>query len=292
MAGQKALGRGLGALLPGADRPSGHESPVLLPLEDIRPNPVQPRKTLDPERLESLAESVKTHGIIQPLVVRPAGGGYEIVAGERRWRAAKLAGLKEVPVRLLVLNESQSIQAALVENLQREDLSPLEVADGIRDLISRFALSHEEAARRLGFSRAAVTNKLRLLALPDSVKALLVSGSLSEGHARAILALEDPAKIRKIAEKVVREDLSVRQVESLVRHEKERPAERPAEARKTVPVPAGIRDYFTAKGFRVALSRKNGSLALTLEGLTESQANRLLEMIRTGGDEVFLREEA
>lgn len=292
MAGQKALGRGLGALLPGAERPVGHEAPVSLPLEDIRPNPVQPRKNVDQELLQSLAESVRAHGIIQPLVVRPAGGGYEIVAGERRWRAAKLAGLKEVPVRVLVLNESQSIQAALVENLQREDLSPLEVADGIRDLISRFALSHEEAAKRLGFSRAAVTNKLRLLALPDSVKALLASGSLSEGHARALLTLEDPAKIGKFAEKVVREELSVRQAEILARREKDGPAEKPAPERKTVPVPREIQDYFRKKGFKVALSRKRGGVAVTFEGLSEPQAKQLLQLIRNEGDDVFLEREA
>jgi ParB-like partition proteins len=291
MAGPKALGRGLGALLPGAERTLPQESPASLSLDVIRPNPVQPRRSIDPELLDSLAESIRVHGIIQPLVVRPAGEGYEIIAGERRWRAARLAGLKEVPVRVLVLNESQSVQAALVENLQREDLHPLEVADGIRDLITRFSISHEEAARRLGWSRAAVTNKLRLLGLPDSVKARVASGSLSEGHARALLGLEDPSRIEKYAEKVDREGLSARQVEALVQREKDRPLARPVSLRKNIPLSPDMRSYSKEKGFRLALSRKASGVVVTLEGLTEPQANRLLDLIRTGGDGVFVREE-
>jgi len=291
MAGPKALGRGLGALLPGAERKLPQETPASLPLDVIRPNPVQPRRSIDPELLDSLAESIRVHGIIQPLVVRPAGEGYEIIAGERRWRAARLAGLKEVPVRVLVLNESQSVQAALVENLQREDLHPLEVADGIRDLIARFSISHEETARRLGWSRTAVTNKLRLLGLPDSVKARVASGSLSEGHARALLGLEDPLRVEKYAARVEREGLSVRQVEALVQREKDRPLAKPVSLRKNIPLSPCMRTYSKEKGFRLALSRKASGVAVTLEGLTELQANRLLDLIRTAGDGVFVREE-
>ena len=291
MAGPKALGRGLGALLPGAERTLPQEPPASLSLDAIRPNPVQPRRSIDPELLDSLAESIRVHGIIQPLVVRPAGEGYEIIAGERRWRAARLAGLKEVPVRVLVLNESQSVQAALVENLQREDLHPLEVADGIRDLITRFSISHEEAARRLGWSRVAVTNKLRLLGLPDSVKARVASGSLTEGHARALLGLEDPSRVEKYAERVEREGLSVRQVEALVKREKDRPLARPVSLRRNIPLSPDMRSYSKEKGFHLALSRKASGVAVTLEGLTEPQANRLLDLIRTGGDGVFVREE-
>jgi ParB family chromosome partitioning protein len=291
MANSKALGRGLGALLPGAERPPSQDPPTSLPVEKIRPNPVQPRRSIDPELLDSLAESIRVHGIIQPLVVRPAGEGYEIIAGERRWRAARSAGLKEVPVRVLVLNESQSVQAALVENLQREDLHPLEVADGIRDLITRFSISHEEAARRLGWSRTAVTNKLRLLGLPDSVKARIASGSLSEGHARALLGLDDPLRVEKYAERVEREGLSVRQAEALVQREKDRSPVRPVSLRRIIPLSPDMRSYSREKGFRLALSRKASGVAVTLEGLTETQANRLLDLIRTVGDDVFLREE-
>lgn len=291
MAGSKALGRGLGALLPGAEKPAQGASPVILPLDVIRPNPVQPRRNIDPDSLGSLAESIRVHGIIQPLVVRPAGKSYEIVAGERRWRAARLAGLEEVPVRVIVLNESQSVQAALVENLQREDLQPLEVADGIRDLISRFSISHEEAARRLGWSRAAVTNKLRLLALPDAVKASLASGLLSEGHARALLGLEDPSGIEKIASRVGKEGLSVRETEALVQREKEGPGARAAHVRRNIPLTPEMRSFSKEKGFRMALVRKVSGVSVTLECLTETQADRLIELIRTGGEKVFSREE-
>lgn len=288
MAGPRALGRGLGALLPGAEKTISPAVPDNLPLEAIRPNPVQPRKRMDPASLESLAESIRVHGIIQPLVVRPAGEGFEIVAGERRWRAARLAGLKEVPVRVLVLNESQSVQAAMVENIQREDLQPLEVADGIRDLINRFSISHEEAARRLGWSRTAVTNKLRLLSLPDAVKAKIASGALGEGHARALLGLDEPDRMESLAVKIEREGLSVRQVEALVQREKDPPRSSSASTRKVIPLPGDMRAYSRQKGFRLALCRKRSGVAVTLEGLTESQANRLLALIRTGGDSVFL----
>ena len=287
MAGQKALGRGLGALFPGGENATAKAVPVSLPIGEIRPNPAQPRKRIDPDQLESLAESIRQHGIIQPLVVRPAGEGYEIVAGERRWRAAGLAGLKEVPVRVLVMNESQSVQAALIENLQREDLNPLEVADGIRDLISRFAISHEEASRRLGWSRAAVTNKLRLLSLPDPVKAMLADRSLSEGHARALAGLDDPVRVTRLAERIVRQGLSVRQTEILVQEEKERRLDPPPREKNEIPLPEDFAVFSKEKGFKASLKRKGKGVSLVLEGLSQWQAEELLDLIRTGGDRVF-----
>jgi ParB family chromosome partitioning protein len=291
MAGQKALGRGLGALFPGGENQPAKAALLTLPIGEIRPNPAQPRKRIDPQQLESLADSIRQHGIIQPLVVRPAGEGYEIVAGERRWRAAGLAGLKEVPVRVLVMNESQSVQAALIENLQREDLTPLEVADGIRDLISRFAISHEEASRRLGWSRAAVTNKLRLLSLPDPVKAMLADRSLSEGHARALAGLEDPERVTKLAERIVRQGLSVRQAEDLVQKEKDRLPQLPAARKNQIRIPEDFAAFSREKGFKASLKRRPDGISLRLEGLSERQAEGLLELIRTGGDRVFLAEE-
>jgi len=291
MAGPRALGRGLEALLPGAGKPAHALSPVVLPLDAVRPNPSQPRKTVDPAQLESLAESIRVHGIIQPLVVRPVGDGYEIVAGERRWKAARMAGLGEVPVRVLALDESQSVQAALVENLQREDLHPIEVADGIRDLISRFSLSHGEAARRLGWSRTAVTNKLRLLGLPDAVKALLASGTLSEGHARALLGIEDPERLLKLAEKVGKGGLSVRQAEELVQREKNRT---PTRARKrpsgAFPLPEALRKCSKEKGFSVAVRRRPSGVAVTLGALTERHAARLLNLVLDAAGDVFREE--
>ena len=290
MAGPRALGRGLEALLPGAGKAAHAQPPVVLPLEAVRPNPSQPRKTVDPAQLESLAESIRVHGIIQPLVVRPAGDGYEIVAGERRWRAARMAGLGEVPVRVLALDESQSVQAALVENLQREDLHPIEVADGIRDLISRFSLSHGEAARRLGWSRTAVTNKLRLLALPDAVKALLAAGTISEGHARALLGIEDPERLLKLAEKVGKNGLSVRQAEALVQREKTRAPAGPKGPSGAFPLPEALRQCSKEKGFSLAARRKPSGVAVTLGDLTERQAARLLDLVLVASGDVFREE--
>ena len=290
MAGPRALGRGLEALLPGAGRGAPAQSPVVLPLDAVRPNPSQPRKTVDSAQLESLAESIRVHGIIQPLVVRPVGDGYEIVAGERRWKAARMAGLGEVPVRVLALDESQSVQAALVENLQREDLHPIEVADGIRDLISRFSLSHGEAARRLGWSRTAVTNKLRLLGLPDAVKALLASGTLSEGHARALLGIEDPERLLKLAEKVGKDGLSVRQAEELVQREKSHTPTARKGPSGAFPLPEALRKCSKEKGFIVAVRRRPSGLAVTLGALTERHAARLLELVLDAAGDVFREE--
>jgi len=290
MAGPRALGRGLEALLPGAGKAAPAQPPVVLPLDAVRPNPSQPRKTIDPVQLESLAESIRVHGIIQPLVVRPAGDGYEIIAGERRWKAARMAGLGEVPVRVLALDESQSVQAALVENLQREDLHPIEVADGIRDLISRFSLSHGEAARRLGWSRTAVTNKLRLLGLPDAVKALLAAGTLSEGHARALLGIEDPERLQKLAEKVRKGGLSVRQAEELVQREKNRNGPARSSPAGAFPLPEALRECSKKKGFSVAVRRRPSGVAVTLGNLTERRAARLLNLVLEAAGDVFSEE--
>lgn len=225
----RGLGRGLGALIPppGADTAESPGSPSAtatvreISLADIVPNPRQPRSAVLPETLSELADSIREHGVIQPIIVTrtlPAGGGsYQIIAGERRWRAARLAGLSTVPVIVKEATPEQLLELALVENIQREDLSPLEEGEAFRALIDDFGLNQGEVAEKVGKSRVAVANTLRLLRLPDPVKALLTEGALSEGHARALLALPEDDLIVKAAEQVVARELTVRQTEDLVR---------------------------------------------------------------------------
>jgi ParB family chromosome partitioning protein len=217
MNGKKhGLGRGLDALLP-AETSSG--GAMLVAVEKIRPNPRQPRTAIEPAELEDLAASIREHGVLQPLIVSrgPGEGEYTLIAGERRLEAAKLAGLDRVPVLLRDASDQQRLELALIENLQREDLSPLETAEAYRQLHEDFGLSHEDVSRRVGKSRAAVTNTLRLLKLPERARQALAEGRISEGHARAVLALPTVQAQLAAVESIVKRDLSVRQAEELVR---------------------------------------------------------------------------
>jgi ParB family chromosome partitioning protein len=214
--GKRGLGRGLSALIATGESVGGLKFEEL-PVSAIRPNSRQPRSGFPEAGIRELAASIQEVGILQPLVVRPAPGGFELIAGERRLRAAKQAGLEQVPVLIRQAGEDESMELALVENLQRENLSPLETAAAYQTLMDGFGLTKERLARRLGKSRAAVTNTLRLVHLPERIQALLGDGKLSEGHARALLGLETEEQMTRLAQKVVDEKLSVRKTEELVR---------------------------------------------------------------------------
>ncbi len=216
---KRGLGRGLSALIPGAAQESQgeFESITELPLELIAPNPDQPRTDLDDEAIAELAESLRRVGLLQPIIVRPLGDQYQIIAGERRWRAARLAGLEKVPVRVISATSAESLGLALIENLQREDLNAIEEARGYRRLLDEYQMTQAELADKVSKSRSAITNAMRLLDLPDEVQELVYQGRLSAGHARAILALPEEAARTKLAHKAVDEGLSVREVESLAR---------------------------------------------------------------------------
>ena len=212
------LGKGLDSLF--ADLPETDDAAAgvtTLPLREIEPDPDQPRKRFDEAALAELAASIQENGLLQPIAVRPKplGAGYLIIAGERRWRAARLAGLDEVPALVKDVTDEQAAALALIENLQREDLDPIEVAEGCRQLIEKYGLTQETAAKRLGKSRSAVTNSLRLLNLPDDVRAKVSDGSLSAGHAKALLGLPDAARIRQAAGEITARGLNVRQAEAL-----------------------------------------------------------------------------
>jgi len=222
---KKAMGRGLGAFFDDieenvvpeeAKKSQGGEGVKIFKLRDIEPNPEQPRKYFEKEKLEALASSIKEHGLIQPIVVKPKSNGmYQIVAGERRWRAAKLAGLTEVPCVEGEYTEKQVMELALVENLQREDLNPIEEAEGYRKLMDTFGLTQEDVAERVGRSRSAVANALRLNGLSAKIKNMVIAGDLTQGHARALLSIEKEADRVALAEKIVADGLNVRQVEKL-----------------------------------------------------------------------------
>lgn len=216
---EKRLGRGLSALLSEQrSTPSSSGGPLELPLDQVRPNPFQPRRSFDPEALKELQASIQDHGILQPVVIRKAaGGGYELISGERRWRAARAAGKSTIPAVLRQVGDEEMLELALVENLQRRDLDPIEKARGFHQLIENLGLTQEHVAQRVGLQRSTVTNHLRLLDLDPEVQKALGEGLLSMGHARALLGVEDPRGQRELCALVVRRGLSVREVEYRVR---------------------------------------------------------------------------
>ena len=217
LAKQKGLGKGLGALISDFDEPIQDGSAYqMLPIYKIEPNPGQPRQDFDPEELEALSESISLHGLIQPLTVRLTSSGYyQIIAGERRWRASRMAGLTEVPVVIMEADDRKAMELALIENLQRQDLNPVEEAMGYQVLMEQFGLTQEETASQVGKSRPAVANALRLLGLCPKVLELLRAGEITAGHARAILQLKSEKKQQEAAKKIIALSLSVRQAETL-----------------------------------------------------------------------------
>jgi ParB family transcriptional regulator, chromosome partitioning protein len=272
-----ALGRGLAALIPDAAPP--RNGVLQLAIERISPDARQPRHHFEKEPLAELAASIRAQGVLQPILVRKSGESYLIVAGERRWRAAQLAGLHEVPVLVRDLAESAAFEIALVENLQREDLTALEEAEAYRRLIEEHRLTQEDLAKRVGRDRSTIANALRLLRLPEEVKAALASGALSMGHARALLAVEDPARLNQLARQVIARHLSVRAVEQLVRGKVSKPA---GETKDSNPNARALcESLMRALGTKVTLHGpgKTGTLQIHYSSLDE--LDRIVEKILT-----------
>lgn len=220
------LGKGLSAIFIENDAENSNEA-VTLRIADIEPNREQPRKEFDEQALAELSQSIMQHGVLQPILVRPlALGGYQIVAGERRFRASRMAGLTEIPAVIRELSDNETMELALIENLQREDLTPIEEAKGYKTLMDTYSLSQEQVAQTVGKSRPAVANTMRLLLLPDDVIEMVESSELSSGHARALLALENKALMSSVAEEIVKKKLTVRQVEKMVKDLLKKPVEK------------------------------------------------------------------
>ena len=282
----KGLGKGLGALMGDVSLQSQEGGSVTLPLAQIQPGLDQPRKRFDQDSLAELADSIREHGILQPLTVRRLSSGYyQIIAGERRWRAAKEAGLTTVPALIIEADDRKVMELALIENLQREDLNPVEEALGYETLIREYGLTQDGVARRMGKSRPAVANALRLLTLPPKARALLEEGNLSAGHARAVLAA--PEKLRDtLAEQIVREGLSVRQAEQLA---KKLAAKKPPKARPAADPQAALylRDAEKSlsgrlgRRVRILPGRKKGRVEL--EYYNEEDLEALLALLGRGG---------
>lgn len=284
---RRGLGRGLEALLgDGAAARSATAGAGLieLPLDAIAPNPDQPRSTLQPEALESLAASLRASGVLQPVVVAPADGEgrHLLIAGERRWRAARLAGLERVPAIVREVDARERLELALVENLVREDLSPIDVAQACACLVEDFGQSHGELAGRLGRSRPAISNLMRLLELPDAVQDLIAAGELSEGHGRAILMADGPARRARLAERVVAEGLSVRRTEELARAGVPESPRRPAPPEPTPVGDAALEAFGTAFDAPVRVRpARGGQVVVELRFADEEALAAALE--RLGG---------
>jgi ParB family transcriptional regulator, chromosome partitioning protein len=272
------LGKGMGALLPVVE--DHGKKYFSCPIEEIRPNKEQPRKTFVNEKLEELAASIREKGIIQPLVVLRKAGHYELIAGERRWRAAQKAGLREVPVVIQDVSEETALEMALIENIQREDLNAIEEADAYHALLERFSLSQEELAKRVGKERSTIANSLRLLRLPVEIKRDVAEDRISMGHARALLTLEDTEEQRSVRDEIVKGKLSVRETEALVKRKKTQLAPKPARKQQEDPdqrdLVERIQRHFGAK---VALRRSGRGGKLEISFADQKELIRIVELL-------------
>jgi len=290
----RGLGRGLDALF--ADQApvynpvkedmeekaaeTGGNAVVYININDIKPNENQPRKTFTEEKLNELAASITEHGIIQPLVVRKNKGSYEIVAGERRWRAARKAELKEVPCIIREFTDEENMLVAIIENMQREDLNPIEEAEGLNQMIKTYGLTQEEVSKSVSKSRPYITNALRLLKLPEEIKNFVMEGKLTTGHARALINVENKKLQAELCRRIVEEGLSVRKVEELARAES-KPKKKPAKKVKSVDtlhVEGELKSIF---GTKVSIEQKGKKGTIQLEYYSTEELNRLIELLKS-----------
>ena len=284
---RKALGRGLGALIPigrdgPASRPDTQAQIFQCPLDKLIPNAQQPRQSFSERKLKELTESVRAKGVMHPLIVRVKNGGYQIITGERRWRAAKMAGLKSVPVIVKDVTDSDMLELALIENLQREDLNPLEEADAYRQLIEEHGLKQEDMAKRVGRQRSSVTNTLRLLKLPDEVRRYLMTGELSLGHARAILGVAGERARVQLARQVVKGRLSVRECEELVRREPRArgKAKKPRKQRYTPQVYRLVESLQRRLGTKVDIHQGKKGGRVVIHYFSPKELDHVIDVIR------------
>ena len=279
--GRGGLGRGLESLFEDAAPSFESDTRIeTLPLREIEPDPGQPRKTFDDETLAELSASIAEHGLLQPIAVRPKpSGGYLIVAGERRWRASRMAGLTEVPVIVKDVTDEQAMELALVENLQREDLDPVEEASGIRELMTRCDLTQEQAARKLGKSRSALANSLRLLSLPETVLELLKSGFITIGHAKVVLGLPTPELQEEAAQMIADNQLNVRQAEALCK-KLAKPAKEPVAAPLPSALPVEVEESLKqALGSEVRVAYHDGKGKLTVHFYSDDQLKAFANLL-------------
>ena len=252
-------------------------------INDIKPNSNQPRKTFDEEKLDELASSIKEHGLIQPVVLRSVKNGYEIVAGERRWRAARKIGLKEIPCIVKELTDEENMLLAIIENMQREDLNPIEEAEGISQMIDTYGLTQEQVSKSVGKSRPYITNSLRLLKLPEEIRKYVADGLLSSGHARAIVSAGSIARQMEIAEAAVKNGLSVRQIEKMAQEKKSSAGSKAKPRQKNADVKRVEDDLKDVLGTKVTLNQKGKKGKIEIEFYSREDLERLIELLKTLG---------
>ena len=252
-------------------------------INDIKPNSNQPRKTFDEEKLDELASSIKEHGLIQPVVIRSVKNGYEIVAGERRWRAARKIGLKEIPCIVKELTDEENMLLAIIENMQREDLNPIEEAEGISQMIDTYGLTQEQVSKSVGKSRPYITNSLRLLKLPEEIRKYVADGLLSSGHARAIVSAGSIARQMEIAEAAVKNGLSVRQIEKMAQEKKSSAGSKAKPRQKNADVKRVEDDLKDVLGTKVTLNQKGKKGKIEIEFYSREDLERLIELLKTLG---------
>lgn len=262
---------------------SGTNGIKYIDINDIKPNTNQPRKIFDEDKLDDLAASIEAHGLIQPLVLRKSGAGYEIVAGERRWRAARKVGIREIPCIVRELSDEENMLLAIIENMQREDLNPIEEAEGINQMIEIYGLTQEQISRSVGKSRPYITNSLRLLKLPEAIRDYVADGKLSAGHARAIVSAGDETRQLKLAKDAIRDGLSVRQIEKLSQEtQKKSPAKaKPRNAKKDADIRRVEEDLKDALGTRVVLNQNGRRGKIEIEYYSRDELERLIELLKS-----------
>lgn len=278
---RKGLGRGLDALISSADTLDNARDSVLeVKINDVEPNAGQPRKVFDQEKLQALAESIKEHGVVQPIIVRQDGNRYVIVAGERRWRAAKLAGLKTIPVVIKELSSKQVMEIALIENLQREDLNPIEEAEAYQKLMDEYSMTQEEVAKLVGKSRAAIANSVRLLSLAKEIQEMLVDGRLTSGHARTLVTIEDPIKQKELAEIIAKKGLNVREAERLAAQESKRSSVKKVRTRKEdLEMTQLVEDLRTLFGTKIDLHHGKDRGKIVIEYYSKEEFDRIIDLL-------------
>lgn len=280
---KKGLGKGLGALLDTENILSDNSGIVELKITDVEPNKDQPRKSFNHEKLQALAESISQHGIVQPIIVKKNDNGYTIIAGERRWRAAKIAGLKTIPAIIKDLSSRETMEIALIENLQREDLNPIEEAEAYQKLMEEHGLTQDELSKIVGKSRAAIANSVRLLSLTDKVKEMLINESLTPGHARTLITIEDKEKQERLAEEIVSKNLSVRDTEKLVNERKDnRPRDKkPVKDANILDIEERLKSIL---GTKVDLHHNKNKGKIIIEYYSNDEFNRIIELLTKGGN--------
>jgi len=280
---KKGLGKGLEALISSTDAlEDARNSVTELRINQVEPNSEQPRKVFDQEKLEALAESIKNHGVVQPIIVKREGPYYKIVAGERRWRAAKLAGLKTIPVIIKDITSREVMEIALIENLQREDLNPIEEAEAYQKLIEEYSITQEEVAKIVGKSRAAIANTVRLLTLTDEIKEMLSDGRLTSGHARTLITIPDPQRQNQLAKTIVEKNLTVRESEKLAASEsrqKKKTEKEKIVSKESIEMAELAEKLMAVYGTKINLVKNKEKGKIVFEFYSNDELDRIIEML-------------